>query len=294
MRHNICLDSETYKTKPTPEQARYLTSRLAIQQCRISIRKLASELGKGKTWSPSTFRYYAPKNKPYRHIDAFEQMSLVALDLDDGNLEEAAIHAICDEHCFEPAILHESFSSTLKVRKWRVIFALDRQITTVGEAYHCIGALAQLFDADAACIEPARLLYGTTHDKIRYVDAAAEIDASLLLAMPVQKQQAKKPGHIGTKHRGIITSRELAIVRLVAQDAREAIADPETIGSRYMALWSSARKLAQLALFDSETVTQLLLKELDKHKAIWGDWDKVPVEVIDNAIAWGGNRPREL
>lgn len=298
---DICLDPQPFADKATAlKAAGRLTSRIANNEANVSIRQLANAIGKGQTWTPATFGFYPTKGRKYRHLDAFIQLQFVAIDVDHGkfaSLDE--VLETCAEECLDPCIVHESFSSKSEHRKWRVIFQLDRPVKLMSTAYHVIGALAKPLEGDPACIEPARLLYGTTKDKVSLVDNGAITPLDYVLTLPAMKKPANthdgKADHGGIKRE--LTAQERTMARLIVQDCIALIANPKKEkGSRHMALWTAARKLSQLEYFPTKKIHELLIKEMQKQKncSIWADWDKSPEATIQNAIDWGRNHARQI
>ena len=222
-------------------------------------------------------------------------MSLIAVDIDTGNPSYQDLINLCNQHGIDPCIIHESFSSTDVLRKWRVVFQLEKSITDTDTAYHAIGVLAAIFKADSSCVEPARFLYGTTTDKIHLVNPNSEVilldwfSNKQTLKVKTKKKMIK--GELRSKPREKVYVSDLPILRLVVQDCKDLISDPPE--SRYQALWNSARKLAQLDHFTPEQIANALTGSMSLHPDVWDDWDKDPDKVITAGIEWGVNHLRE-
>ena len=287
-KHSVCIHPGTYSSKPK-KFAGYISAQIAKHSVDIYVEELASALGCGQSWTPSTFH----NNK--RTLETFKQMSVIAVDIDKWNVELTDILQVCANHDISPIIVHESFSSTAKARKWRVIFQLENSITNIDEAYHAIGVLAAIFNADPSCVEPARFLYGTTTDKIHIVEPdACPIALSWFTNKETLKIKSKKKvikGEVREEPRDRIYTSDLSLLQLVINDCKELIAEPPN--SRYQALWNSARKLSQLDHFSYEQIMQALLNEVSKNYEVWNDWDKDLEKTIDNGIKWGVNHLRE-
>lgn len=300
MRVRVCLDEEQFTSKQEcNDNVNYVTARIGSRARTLRIQSLAKAISQGHTWTPSTFSYYEPKGRPYRNINAFEQMQLVAVDVDSGDLQLDDILERCVDNCVDPCIVHESFSSCEDLRKWRIIFCADEPIVDVDLAYHAIGALAHLFGGDPACIEPARLLYGTTKAKLHVVKPDYTVPVQYLKTLHAARTKRKTLYTGNAEERSnrpfasTLTASERAILILVAKDASLLIADPHADGgSRYKSLWDAARKLAQLAYVPEYKIQTLLEKEVSKYEETWSDWDKSVPETIAAGISWGRQHVR--
>lgn len=288
MTHSVCIHPETYTSKPK-KFAGYISAQIAKHSLDVSINELASALGCGKSWTPSTF------HNEKRTLETFKQMSVIAVDIDKWNVGLEDILQECANYELSPAIIHESFSSTVELRKWRVVFQLETAITGIDQAYHAIGVLAAIFNADPSCVEPARFLYGTTTDKIHVVHPlAVPIKLSWFDNKETLKIKSKKKvikGEVREKPRDRIYTSDLGLLKLVVSDCKDLIANPPD--SRYQALWNAARKLAQVDHFSYDQITEALNNEISQHPEIWENWDKDVDKTIDTGIKWGVNHLRE-
>lgn len=89
------------------------------------------------------------------------QQSVFALDFDDGLTPDEAIK-IATNYGITPNVVYTSFSDTPELRKFRVLFFLDKVITDKKEAKFIILNLMNMYDgkADKACKDYARMFFG--------------------------------------------------------------------------------------------------------------------------------------
>lgn len=286
--HFVCIHPKTYKEKPS-SHAGYISAQIARYEKCVSVEKLANQIGKGQSWTPSTF------TKQKRSIETFKQMSIIAVDIDKWNIELVNLLTECDNYELEPIIVHESFTSSKEHRKWRLVFQLEKPIIEVSEVYHSIGVLARIFNADPSCVEPARFLFGTTEDKVHIINPEAEpIKLSWFTNKKTLKIKQKKKvlkGKLREKPKDRIYIQDIPVIKLVVDDCKKLISDPPD--SRYQSLWNSARKLAQLNYFTSDQISDFLNKQIEECKDIWDDWDKDIDTTIERGINWGVEHLRD-
>lgn len=286
--HNVCIHPNTYTSKPV-KFAGYISAQIASHPKKVTIEQLAKDIGLGKSWTPGTFL------KGKRSIETFNQMSLLSVDIDKWNVELEEIKRTAQEHDLHPCIIHESFSSSKNFRKWRVVFQLEQPLKNISDVYHCLGVLANIFNADGSVVEPARFLYGTTTEKVHIVNPeAAPIPLIWFNEKETLKIKTKKKiikGDVRDKPRDRVYTSDLPILGLVIEDCKKLISDPPD--SRYQALWNAARKLAQLDYFSYDQIMQAIRGTINQYPEIWDDWDKDVEKTIDNGIKWGVQHLRE-
>ena len=90
---------------------------------------------------------------------------LLVLDFDDG-IDEKTILIRCKELNIKPFWLYDSFSSTSRHKKFRLLFRIDKTITDFRIAKLLINALMAIFpECDKQCSDMARLFWGTKKEK---------------------------------------------------------------------------------------------------------------------------------
>ena len=154
----LCLDTESYKTKPTDNQASQISLRIATNEIPLKnkkdIIKFVESVGKqGYAFCPATF-----KNE-LRSKANFIQMQLLALDFDDTiplkNVQERA-----KEYQLPILFIYETFSS-INQNRFRVIFLNNSSITDRTLAEIALNALLIIFpEADQSCKDVSRMFYG--------------------------------------------------------------------------------------------------------------------------------------
>lgn len=281
----VSLDSGAFSSKQKAlASIGKISKRIATSRKLITVPQLAKAIGNGQCWCPGVF------NNGNRKLANFASLQVVAIDIDAGldTLDDLVSMA----SPFMPAIVHESFSSAETQRKWRAIFVLSSAIKQLDFAYLAIRNLYSKFpSADVGTAEPARLMFGTTKDKVHLVNADAICRLTDVLS--IEAKVAVPSAKPKQKLREVVLGRyEQSVMKGVQADVLQWLDKPhETFGNRYMALWTSSAKIAQLPFVDRSAIEQCLL-DFIATREVWADWDKDPSAVIAAGIAWGEQHER--
>lgn len=197
----IMIDNIGYKKKPTSTQASGIVNRLLMHTAEhtedISIDKLAEAIGAGRTIITDVLTGDKSSGKAYDKREHFAESSFVLLDIDNnqkmeinGNTQTVAadkplsvddIISISAAAGLKPCIICESFSSPTTDRngttyhKFHALFALDKPCTRAADKEAANRGLASIFGGyyDPSTKDIGRILYGTTPEKMVYIDNAA-------------------------------------------------------------------------------------------------------------------------
>lgn len=109
----------------------------------------------GYSFTCGTFKNNKRKNANWL------QQSVFALDFDDGLTPNEALE-ISKSYGITPNVIYTSFSDSPQLRKFRVLFFLDKVITDKAEAKFIILNLMNMYNgkADKACKDYARMFFG--------------------------------------------------------------------------------------------------------------------------------------
>jgi len=108
----------------------------------------------GFTWSPATFK------NDYRNNKNWLQQSIFVLDFDDGITPEKVIER-CNRNGLIPNLIYTTFSDSVELRKFRLVFFLDKIIDDRKIAKFIQLNLMKLFnECDVSCKDFSRLFYG--------------------------------------------------------------------------------------------------------------------------------------
>ena len=180
---NLSIAPFKNKYKPDSKRAGFISNNIAKHVNFYDYNQIESAIKTGCAWS-SVF------TDCKRCLDTWYGQQLFAADIDDGNISsiEQALQ-ICEMHCIEPYIIHESFSSKPGQLKLRIIFKTEALIQDYGTALGIQRKLANIFDGDPAVCDVSRLYYGTNKG-IAYSDTKAWLDIEEL----GQLENINKPG----------------------------------------------------------------------------------------------------
>lgn len=197
----IMIDNIGYKRKPQGAQISGIVNRLLMHTAKhtedISIDKLAEAIGAGRTIITDVLIGDKSSGKAYDKREHFAESSFVLLDIDNnqkieinGNTHTVAadvplsvddIISISAAAGLKPCIICESFSSPTTDRngityhKFHALFALDKPCTRAADIEAANRGLEEVFKGyyDPNTKDIGRILYGTTPEKVIYIDNAA-------------------------------------------------------------------------------------------------------------------------
>lgn len=169
----VSLDKEEYTEKPTGILVGQISKRIAQQVFNGELKDFADLISnKGCTWCPAIFKINQTSQIAERKNSLFQQAQLLALDFDSG-LDIDQIISRSKENSLVPNLIHESFSSTEELKKYRVIFVLPEPDTQQKIFVGRIRKLLEIFpEADKATKDPARLFFGSNKG-IAHIDSSS-------------------------------------------------------------------------------------------------------------------------
>ena len=155
----VYLDNQQFTNKPKNSEIGIITNKIYKQRANLDLRELAKEIAeKGRTVMLATYIADLKQSE-------LEQQSLLMLDFDNTDLSnqftlEQALNDkfIKDNACF----MYRTFSDSKLVDKFRVVFALDNQLSNAEEvatAYRYL--LSKYTQADQKTKNPNRLFFGS-------------------------------------------------------------------------------------------------------------------------------------
>lgn len=275
----ICLDSKKFAQKPEVHETALVSTVIASKRKLISFDEFIKALASGQTYTPGLFKESIRKAKNW-----IGQQIFVA-DIDSDNISLAELQIKCNCFALQPAVIHESFSSTEDCKKWRVIFISNKLITDPADALSLLRAIKNHFKSDGAVVDLARLLYGTTPDKIRFTSETYfninDIDLLSYHKEFVSEHPETSGNGLPSKSKNTFKSK--AYLNIVEM----SILHSNT--SRYQRLWHGTRKLTQSGMFDALTIEKEIKRIVRKTKE-FDDYDKNINEIILNAVHWGQTR----
>lgn len=317
----ISLDSEKFKQKPSPDrqykdytnrkgkiltEPMVLGSRVGKTVKKIPLEAFAKAICSGQTWSPFIFNKCPITGKVRRRIELFNRCSTLALDFDDGTSYEEILD-ICSKNKLNPNIIHESFSSTSSLRKYRVIFVLDKQYKINRKVRLMILTLLEIFpSADKSAKDLARLMYGT-NKKPLLVDSTATNSISIDPAVEerMEEKNLLYDGNDNKHNVPIVGSYEqfkrdfpkLSInqqgyIKKALNKAMLEIRllDNTSKTSRYEVVFTNSERLTGIKGLYGEVILGYLLHSINNNP-YFNDWSYDPTEVITSAIKWKANTP---
>lgn len=312
----ISLDHECWDHKPSEAlqyrnekdkygnvktETRVLGARLGKDIEDVTVKGLARAISSGRTWSPYVFST-CPDWKRRRRIEQlFESCQVLGVDYDSGeSLESIIAHA--SAHGITYNIIHHSFSSTEGHPKFRGIIFLSEPITVISQAKLLSTALAHGLDGDRACVDVARLYFGSGPDSIVYINPEITTDLSTLqsLAEIAKASQYLTSNTPQVKEYdpdwGDITDQRLIwskltpgkrefVKRKILGILREIESFDGSSGSRYECVWKKTSRIARMPETVGNVVYDWVMERI-KANPYFEDWDKNASEVVRNSIAW--------
>lgn len=273
-------------------------------------RKIATN---GQTWSPFVFNKCPISGKVRRRAELFQSCEVLGLDFDD-NTSLGSIVERSAEHGLIPNIIHETFSSSPKCRKYRAIYMLDKTYTSSDLIRLQILTLLQWFpDADAAVKDLARLYFGS-NSGVKFHnynfrntievpdDLVAEMDKKDLTYIPPdlssidsslevfnfdmdEDKYNEEYLKLSDEQRRFIRKKfEQAMVEIITHDSN--ISDK----SRYELIFTWAEYLTGVKGITGAQIVERLTNYISQSEA-FKTWSYNPYDVIVSAIRWKANTP---
>lgn len=274
----LCLHSKKFTQKPEIHETALISTIIASNKKIIDFNEFVKALSSGQTYTPGLYKDSIRKAKNW-----LGQQIFVA-DIDSNNILLEELQIKCNNFVIPPAILHESFRSTEECRKWRVIFISKNLITDPADALSLLRAIKNHFNSDGAVVDLARLLFGTTSDKIRFTSETyfniKDIDL-LSYHQEFVVEHPESTGKLPSKSKRTFKAR--ALLNKVEMNILYSNA------SRYQRIWHNTRKLTQSGWFDALTIEKEIKRIARKTKE-FEDYDKCIDEIIKNSITWGKTR----
>lgn len=295
-------NKETDKYGNAKSEVRALGARLGIDTDLVTPKRLAKAIIKGQTWSPFVFNT-CPDWKRRRRIEPlFASCQVLGVDYDDGDSAEEII-ARAAQFGVKFNILHHSFSSTPEHPKYRGIVFLAEEITDLKKAKLYATALAHGLDGDRACVDTARLYFGSKSDCIVHLDDnaitdletlekisdAVEASKYVITRTPVAKDHDPDWGTLEDQRRlwaKLTPAKREFVKRKVLGILMEIEAFDGSDGtSRYECLWKRTSRIARMPETVGNVIMEWILERVNNNP-YFDDWDKDPEPIIRNAIAW--------
>ena len=313
----ISLDSEPWDHKPSPvlqygnekdkygtpkTEVRVLGSRLGTEVEEVTPKQLAKAIVKGQTWSPYVFSVCSDWRRRRRIEQLFSSCQVLGVDYDAGDSEEEIIDR-ARTLGVKFNILHHSFYSTPEHPKFRGIIFLDTEITDIETAKLYSTAVAHALDGDKACVDVARLYFGSRPDSIRLLDTDTTTSVSVLKGLAdatrasqyIVSRQAVAKDH--DPNWGTIEDQRLIWAHL--QPGKREFVKRKILGilreiegfdgsdgtSRYDCVWKKTSRIARMPETVGNVVKKWVLERIEINP-YFDDWDKNADAIVSNAIAW--------
>lgn len=318
MSATISLDHESWDHKPSASlqyrketdkygnprtEVRVLGARLGTETAEVSPKSLARAVMRGQTWSPFVFSACPDWRRRRRIESLFASCQVLGIDYDAGDSVEEVI-AQAEQLGIHFNILHHSFSSTPEHPKLRGIIFLESEITDLDTAKLLATALAHALDGDRACVDIARMYFGSHPDCIVHLDneTRTPLDTlrSLAESVGAERYVTKRTDHVprdfdpdwGTVDdqrkmfdklpkgkRDFVRRKVLGILREIESF------DGSDGTSRYECVWKRTSRIARMPEMVGN-VTYKWVMERIANNPYFDDWDKDADDIVKNAIAW--------
>lgn len=315
MKFTISLDYEGFSHKPSSKlqykkqkdkfgnprsEISVIGSRLGSSIKEVSVNQLAKHISKGQTWSPYIFKE-CPNWKRRRRLEGlFESSQVFALDFDNGESYSTILEK-CRTLGLEPNIIHTSFSSTPEHPKHRVIFVCKEIITDFSKTKLYSIGLAEKFQSDKACVDAARLYFGSTPGSILFTQEDSFTPVQTLEKLCKNTKLEKAIQHHKCERKDIEWGDSQTQQALFAKISRTKLNkikskiktilfliehyDGSDGGSRYNLLWKNTSKLARMPEVTGKACYEWVMRSVGNNPH-YADWDYDPHDVITSSIEW--------
>ena len=283
MKLQTCLSTKRFTAKPTKVDAALVSTQIAGQSKVISDSNFIEAIKNGQTFTLS-----AGFKDNIRKAANFKGIQIFAADIDDSNYSLKEIQEKANSFSLgEPFAIYESFSSTEETKKWRVLYVSDQLVTDPSIALAILRKIRNHYDSDRAIIDLARMLYGTTKDKVRQYTGHAFNPFTLNLTeeLNVKKNVDSKPYYKTPGKDKKFTKK----FEQVKKEVRYTFLYSDESG--YMTIWHGARKLAATGIVSSNTIKNMIFAWIEQAERFNGYHrsDEEIEQLIENAINWYNN-----
>lgn len=183
-----------FLSKPTdfPKDTRYFYNfagtKKNIEEVEYHIDYFAEQIVKGFPFYPCVL---SDKGKNYKSVrqDCFEYADIIGFDLEKGEHSEKRVKAELIDKGLKPCIFYRTYSHRQNGNgdRNRIIFKLPYRITNKAEyLLLCVLFRALYWDIDTACIDTARIFFGTNNRQI-YTDGEAVLNLRLFVDMALSR-----------------------------------------------------------------------------------------------------------
>lgn len=313
----ISLDWECWSSKPSTTlqyneetdkfgnprtQARVIGARLGSVIQEVSPKDLARHISMGRTWSPFTFKECPDWKRPRRLEGLFDQCQILGVDFDDGRSVDDIIKAARNFN-LTYTLIHHSFSSTPEHPKLRGVIFLDAPLNDFDRTRTLSTGLAYLLGGDKACIDVARMFYGSTSESVISLQPGLYTSVAMLeeitkgvdipriktTTLNKSKEDGEGWGDMQAQKASWATlskSQKAFIVAKLNGVRKELNEFTGQAGrSRYECVWRNTSRLARMPELLGSTVYDMVM-DCVTHNKYFDDWDKDPDTVVRSAIEW--------
>lgn len=312
----ISLDHECWDRKPSntlqygtevdkygvaKTEIRVLGARLGTVVEDVTPKKLARVIISGQTWSPYVFSTCPDWGRRRRIEQLFEGCQVLGVDFDNGDSREEIV-ARAEAIGLHFNILHHSFSSSPEHPKFRGVFFLAEKIAVLDKAKLFSTAITHALQADKACVDVARLYFGSTKESIVLFDNDSLTELDTLQAVSdavgaekymttrqsVPKEHDPDWGTISDQRKiwlALSPGKREFVKRKILGILREIESFDGSEGSRYECVWRKTSRIARMPETVGNVVKEWVLERI-KNNPYFDDWDKNAEEIVCNAIAW--------
>ena len=313
----ISLDSEGWDHKPSTvlqygketdkywnpkTEVRVLGARLGTETTEVTPKSLARAIVRGQTWSPFVFNVCPDWRRRRRIEGLFASCQVLGVDYDAGDSVEEIV-TVAGQLGIQFNILHHSFSSTPEHPKLRGIVFLDTEITDLATAKLLSTGLAHALGGDRACVDTARMYFGSGPDSIVHLDSdavtsvetltniAKSVNAERYVISHTHEPKDHDPdwGTIDDQRnifnklprgkRDFVKRKVLGILREIESF------DGSDGSSRYECVWKRTSRIARMPEMVGNVVYEWVMERIENNPH-FADWDKDADSIVRNAIAW--------
>lgn len=272
-----CLSNLSFISKPSATEAAIISASIADCSQTLSFDEFVQSVGNGQSFTLAT--EFTNNDRKSANCSSIQ---ILAADIDDGNLNLNQLVELTNNFDLPAAIVYESFSSSEVKRKYRVMFLSSNPIDNHQVALAILRKIKLHFNSDPAIIDLARILYGTTSDKIKLTNEVY-FDANLLdLSNFLVKYKPPEEAIMLPVANKKLAKKDKEFVELI----KHRIA--YSLQPRYMTVFHSARLMAKTAKFDEQTIVSELIAAIKAAKR-FQDYDRSDAELVNlikNSINW--------